>query len=180
MTFAVHFMSFMCLLWLLLSVVFSSHMLKSYSEKWHAASRQGQRRCVLVVNVSLHFPCRGSPTILNKLMNFTSFWLVAFETNQIRGVVADVATVPLCTHTVGPQPADRARHTAVSEMPERIKLAPACIICCVVNICYGNFEVPRSRWYDHHVHCWWQSCSLRLFLRSQVWLSRWNFDSWLW
>lgn len=35
--------------------------------------------------------------------------------------------------------------TVVSEMPERIKLAPASIICCVVNICYGN-SLQKSVW----------------------------------
>lgn len=52
------------------------------SVRWHPASRLGQRRCVLVVNVSLNFPRGGgSLAILNQLMNFMYFWLVCFLLN---------------------------------------------------------------------------------------------------
>lgn len=52
--------------------------------------------------------------------------------------------------------------TVVSEMPERIKLAPASIICCVVNICCGN-SLQKSVWASRVRSCWWHCYSLRLF-----------------
>lgn len=39
---------------------------------------------------------------------------------------------------IGPRSLLTQPVTVVSEMPGRIKLAPACIIRCVVNICYGD------------------------------------------
>lgn len=151
-------------LWLCL-LSFGAATRQINSDKWHWASRQGQRRCVLVVNVSLHFLWGGGFTILNKLMNFTFFLACLWGKPDLRlqsrcgQYRMRWSILHILAHSLLNQLV-----TVVSEMPGRIKLDPACIICCDVNICYGNFEVLNRSQCEHHVRCWWRCYSLILFL----------------